>query len=173
MTHKSRGHTPIEERDAEWYAKSANRFNRAEARRFPLLAALGATKTYTGEERREEVESATQRIERMETESDARFLGRAAAFRASVAERVTPEQLAELDDHVRSPTRQHYMKQPCYLADFWHTTERRVSEGLPPMEGPWMPLRRTVAVEAEEDLPLFSAARVHRFSNQGADNDKS
>ena len=155
---KSKGPTPIEERDAEWYAKSADRFNRAEARRFPLLAAMGATKTYTGEERREEVESATQRIERMEAESNARFLNRAAAYRASVAEWVTAEQLAELDAYVSSPRRQSYMKQPSFLADFWRTTERRVSEGLTPMEGPWMPQRRKAEAEHDEP-PLFATTR--------------
>lgn len=155
---KSKGPTPVEERDAEWYAKSAERFNRAEARRFPLLAAMGATKTYTGPERREEVESATQRIERMEAESNTQFLSRAAAFRASVAERVAAEQLAELDAYVGSPRRQSYMKQPSFLADFWRTTERRVSEGLTPMAPPWIPQRRKPEAEPD-DPPLFSAVR--------------
>lgn len=125
-----RGYTPLEERDEAWYAASAERFNRAEARRVPLLAAMGVAKRYTPEERQAEAERFRANSELIEAASDARLVARATELRAKVGEAVGEVGLAELDAYVAA---RRYLQSPAYRADFWHGTERRISQGLTPI----------------------------------------
>lgn len=125
-----RGYTPLEERDEAWYAASAARFNRAEARRVPLLAAMGAARQYTPEERRAEFETAQANSARIEAETNARMETRAAELRDHVGAIIGGDALAELDAYVLA---RRYLQSPAYRADFWHTIYRRVDDGLPPI----------------------------------------
>ena len=137
-----------ETRDAAWYQKSAERFNRAEAQRFPLLAAMGAIRTYTGEERQAEAEAARVASEQHWAEVNQRLTARAAEFRARVSALISAEDLARLDAYCAA---QAWLTDPAYLAEFWAGVERRVQGGGPPLET-WTPEAERPRATVEPDV---------------------
>lgn len=117
----------MNERDDAWYERAAERAARREAKRVPLLAAMGVAKIESGPERKARLEESSARTAMLEKESDASFWERARALRDEVA---ALTDVSPLDVHVN---RTHYLIKSYYCADFWHRTLIRVRAGKTPL----------------------------------------
>lgn len=141
--------TPYERSD-KWCEKAAVRRRGLAVKRIeknvplfaPILAAQVPTKS--GDELRLEEQASWDKCRAIEDAADARFLAAAAAYRADVAARVSPETMAQLDAWVatRGPMHAGYLAQPAYLADHWYQVRQRLDKGDAPIVAPVAPKRR-------------------------------
>lgn len=111
-------------------ARTAARRTRREAERYPLLARLGLTKTWTAEEIATTRTQLRALAEQREAESETRFQARAILFRGACSGAVDGETLAEMDRYVERayPVGAHH------AASFWHHAATRLGVGGPAFE---------------------------------------
>jgi len=101
---------PISMRTPEQAQQVANRRNKKNAKRWPLLALAGALETVTAEQ----ILDSERKYRNSMAATNAMFAARGEEFRLQVAALVTAAALAKLDEQ-----RKRYPSSPEYSADFW------------------------------------------------------
>lgn len=111
-------------------ARTAARRTSREAARYPLLARLGLTRTWTGEEVAQQRLDVREAGALREEQSEGRARASAQLFRAACAEVVSADVLAEMDRYVARtyPAGLHY------VAGFWRHAAARLGLGGPAFE---------------------------------------
>lgn len=105
--------------------RTAERRTRREAEKYPLLARLGLTRTWTAEQVAEERTNRREASELHEAAVEARFVALVATYRAACAARVDAETLAQMDAYVVGT----FHGKAHYAADFWHHAADRLAAG--------------------------------------------
>lgn len=139
--------SPEEQALARWEA-SAARQNERLAAKAPLFAHAGLVPTATAEEQRRKVEAAQADQEKRRAELAAKHTAVGEAYRAWVAERVTAEELVELERR-----RAWCPPTPEYDADFWSGKLRK----LDPVR--WRAMQDPAWIATMDAVAALEAAR--------------
>lgn len=107
--------------------RTAARRTKREAERYPLLARIGITRTWTAEDVAQERAEMLADALRRETQGEGQALAVAQLFRAACSEVVDAATLMEMDLYVSRA----YPPGAHYAADFWHLAAGRLGPGGP------------------------------------------